>query len=102
MNLPVAGGGYLRMLPGWYTHAGVNRARKEGIPVINYVHPWEFDPEQPRLAGGWKSRMRHYTNLKKMADRFRDLLRMESFGPFCDSSLAEQATAYQLIPEGAQ
>ena len=95
-NLPVAGGGYLRMLPYWYTHAGVNRVWKEGLPVISYVHPWEFDPDQPRLAGRFRSRLRHYTNLNKTASRFGKLIRLGEFGPFRDSRLCDGAQPFLL------
>jgi polysaccharide deacetylase family protein (PEP-CTERM system associated) len=85
-NLPVGGGGYLRMLPSWYTRLGVRRAWREGITVITYVHPWEIDPEQPRVAASLKSRFRHYTNLEKTKRRLSDLLAMGSFSPFCRSN----------------
>jgi polysaccharide deacetylase family protein (PEP-CTERM system associated) len=91
-NLPVGGGGYLRMLPYWYTQFGIARLDAESIPLIVYVHPWEVDPEQPRLAGPWKSRLRHYTNLKGMETRLRRLLRTNA--PFCafrDSGLEQMA-----------
>jgi hypothetical protein len=70
-NWPCAGGGYFRLLPyaAWrYALAAVNR--REQRPGIFYLHPWEIDPGQPRVAGcGWKSRVRHYTNLNRMADK---------------------------------
>jgi polysaccharide deacetylase family protein (PEP-CTERM system associated) len=88
-NLPVAGGGYLRLFPFWYTKVGVRRARREGLPVISYIHPWEVDPEQPRLAAGWKSRLRHYTNLGRTRDRLTRLLRLEEFTSFRESGWAE-------------
>ncbi len=53
-NLPVAGGGYLRLLPFAYTQAGVERAWRDRLTVISYVHPWELDPDQPRLNGSWR------------------------------------------------
>jgi hypothetical protein len=96
-NLPVGGGGYLRLFPYWYTKAGVRQVWKEGLPVISYIHPWEFDPEQPRLPGGLKSRIRHYTNLNKTASRLNDLILLGSFGPFRDSRLAEDAQPYCLV-----
>lgn len=80
-NMPVAGGGYLRLLPSWYTRFGLSRLRPESIPLIVYLHPWEIDPQQPRIQAGWKSRMRHYTNLASMESRFRRLLKHN--GPFC-------------------
>jgi polysaccharide deacetylase family protein (PEP-CTERM system associated) len=96
-NFPVGGGGYLRMLPYWYTKAGVQRAWKEGLPVVSYIHPWEFDPEQPRLPGGFKSRLRHYTNLSKTASRLKDLMGLGDFGPFRDSRIAEGAQASKIV-----
>src|SRR5215213_5392972 len=59
-NLPVGGGGYLRLLPFWYTRLGYRRARAENLPLIAYVHPWEVDPGQPRLPGRPQSLFRHY------------------------------------------
>jgi polysaccharide deacetylase family protein (PEP-CTERM system associated) len=75
-NWPCSGGGYFRLLPSTLYRAGlaqVNRA--EGRPGIFYFHPWEIDPQQPRIAGvGWKSRLRHYTNLSGMAARIDRVL----------------------------
>lgn len=95
-NLPVGGGGYLRILPFWYTRMGLQRARAEGLPAIAYVHPWELDPEQPVLPGRWKSRLRHYTNLHKTAGRLRKLLNSAPFCPFGQSRLAEGAQTAAL------
>jgi len=77
-NFPVGGGGYLRIPPLWYTRFGIRRLRKESVPLIAYVHPWEIDPEQPRIAASLKSRFRHYTNLNKMESRLRAVLRYNS------------------------
>ncbi len=76
-NLPCAGGGYFRLLPYTLFRLGlthVNRAERR--PAVFYFHPWEIDPGQPRISGcGWKSRLRHYTNLARMDARVRRLLR---------------------------
>lgn len=85
MNFPVGGGGYLRMLPYWYTRLGVRRALADGVPLITYIHPWEIDPGQPRLPGRLKSRLRHYHNLDKTAARLRKLVQNARFTPFRDS-----------------
>jgi polysaccharide deacetylase family protein (PEP-CTERM system associated) len=90
-NLPVAGGGYLRLLPWWYTRVGMRRARQEGLPVIAYVHPWEIDPEQPRLNGRFSSRLRHYTNLGKVYGRLGRMLGGGTFTSFRNSGLADIA-----------
>ncbi len=66
LRLPVAGGGYFRLYPYNLTRAGlrqINRRRQQ--PFIFYLHPWEVDPDQPRVAAGWLSRFRHYNNLDK-------------------------------------
>jgi polysaccharide deacetylase family protein (PEP-CTERM system associated) len=90
-NLPIGGGGYLRILPMWYTKLGVRRANEQGVPLIAYVHPWEIDPEQPRLRGRVTSRLRHYTNLGRTQDRLQQLLATGGFRSFRDSNLAEAA-----------
>ena len=81
-NLPCAGGGYFRLLPYWLFRAGLHRVnRVEGRPGVFYFHPWEVDPAQPRVAGaGWKSRLRHYTNLDRMSGRLDRLLRDFAWG----------------------
>lgn len=90
-NFPVGGGGYLRLLPFWYTRLGALRAAAENVPLIAYVHPWEVDPDQPRLPGRPRSRLRHYTNLSRMHARLDALLRLGTFTSFAKSGLAEGA-----------
>lgn len=48
-NLPVGGGGYLRHSPYWYSRAMIRRLNAIGRPAVVYIHPWEFDPDPPRL-----------------------------------------------------
>jgi len=80
-RLPVAGGGYFRLLPYWVTHWGLSSInRHERRPFIFYLHPWEIDPEQPRVAASSLSRFRHYTNLGKCEERLRRLLGDFQFG----------------------
>ncbi len=76
-NLPCAGGGYFRLLPYPLYRAGLRRVnRADRQPGIFYFHPWELDPDQPRIAGcALKSRIRHYTNLHRMRPRLWRLLR---------------------------
>ena len=91
-NLPVAGGGSLRILPMWYTRWALRRIRqREGRPAVVYLHPWELDPEQPRLSGTLKAKLRHYLNLGRMDRRVRELLRTGQFVPlrsFLENHLA--------------
>src|SRR5690606_14841523 len=78
--VPVAGGGYFRLLPYWFTKWALGSiTRTENVPFIFYLHPWEIDPEQPRFNASWLSRFRHYTNLEVCEDRLRRLLRDFSF-----------------------
>ena len=81
-NLPVAGGGYFRILPYAWTRWGIDRLnRRERRPAIFYLHPWEIDPKQPRLQAGFLSRFRHYRNLDLTETRLRQLLGDFKFGP---------------------
>jgi polysaccharide deacetylase family protein (PEP-CTERM system associated) len=96
-NLPVAGGGYLRLLPLWYTTLGRHISRNEGLPLILYIHPWEIDPEQPRLAGRARSRLRHYTNLGGAYSRLKTLISQHQHRAFGDGeSLARGAETVDL------
>jgi polysaccharide deacetylase family protein (PEP-CTERM system associated) len=80
-RLPVAGGGYFRLLPYWLSRWGLASInRRESQPFIFYLHPWEVDPEQPRVSASWLSRFRHYTNLGKCEERLRRLLGEFRFG----------------------
>lgn len=76
-NWPCSGGGYFRLLPTILYYRGLSRVNKtEQRPGIFYFHPWEVDPGQPRVANArWKSRVRHYTNLTRMAPALDRLLR---------------------------
>lgn len=81
VNLPIAGGGYFRILPYAWTRWGISRVnRVEQQGAVFYLHPWEIDPEQPRLSAGLLGRFRHYRNLHKTESRLRALLTDFSFG----------------------
>ena len=80
-RLPLAGGGYFRLLPYWFSRWGLASINgREGRPFIFYLHPWEIDPAQPRVSASWLSTFRHYTNLGKCEERLRRLLREFRFG----------------------
>ncbi len=81
INIPVAGGGYLRFFPYGFTRLAIRHLNEtEYQPAVVYLHPWEIDPEQPRIRAKAKSRFRHYINLKKTEDRLRALLQDFAFG----------------------
>lgn len=66
MRLPIAGGGYLRLLPSGIIRRGIASInQRECQPAVLYFHPWEIDPGQPRIKAGMKSRFRHYLNLER-------------------------------------
>jgi polysaccharide deacetylase family protein (PEP-CTERM system associated) len=80
-NLPMGGGGYFRLLPYAWTRRGIRHLNEqEGRPAIFYLHPWEVDPQQPRLNASALSRFRHYRNLDQTEPRLRRLLADFRFG----------------------
>ena len=82
---PIGGGGYLRLLPYRYTAAGIRRVnREEGEPVCIYFHPWEIDPDQPRLATGLIARARTYLGVRGMIGKLERLMRDFSFSSIGD------------------
>lgn len=75
-TLPCGGGGYFRLLPYRLFRSGLKRVNAvDGQPGVFYFHPWEIDPDQPRIGhAGFKSRFRHYLNLGRMERRLTRLL----------------------------
>ena len=76
-RLAAGGGGFFRLLPYGFSRWAVRQVNgRERRPAIIYFHPWEIDPDQPRVAGApLRSRLRHYSNLSVMADKLRRLTR---------------------------
>lgn len=74
MRLPVAGGGYFRLFPYPILRELLKRVEKSGHPLVMYLHPWELDPDQPKMQGSYLSMFRHYNNLHKTAGRLHSLL----------------------------
>ena len=72
-DFPVGGGGWLRHYPFQITRWGMRRVNAEGRPALVYLHPWELDPDQPRLNGSLLPRFLHYRNLDKTAGRLQAL-----------------------------
>lgn len=84
-RLPIAGGGYLRLLPVQLIRWGLSRInQREGKPAVLYLHPWEIDPGQPRIKAGFKSSFRHYNNLSRTEGKLRYLLEGLSWGPMVE------------------
>lgn len=80
-RLPIAGGGYLRLLPAELIRRGIVKInQQERQSAVLYFHPWEIDPDQPRIKAGFKSRFRHYLNLDKTEGKLRHLIGNLPFG----------------------
>ena len=71
----IGGGGYFRLYPYWLSKRRIQKyLATEEQPYSFYFHPWEIDPEQPRVEGaGFKSKVRHYINLSKMESKLIQL-----------------------------
>ena len=89
-RLPCTGGGYFRLYPYRLSETLVRRCNDEGRPAIFYAHPWEFDPEQPRMPLSPVKRFRHYNNLSRTLsrlDRLLDAFEWEPIGSFVNREL---------------
>jgi polysaccharide deacetylase family protein (PEP-CTERM system associated) len=70
VRLPVGGGGYFRLYPYWLTRLLLKGMNRRGRGFVFYCHPWEFDPDQPRVDNASRlSKFRHYNNLAKFRGR---------------------------------
>jgi polysaccharide deacetylase family protein (PEP-CTERM system associated) len=78
-RIPAAGGGYLRQLPLGVIRRAFRQSEERGEPGMFYIHPWEVDPEQPRLPVGWLTRIRHYRGLEHTMARLERLLGLFRF-----------------------
>lgn len=74
IGLPLAGGGYFRLFPYMYFRLFLRRLNTQGHRFTFYLHPWEFDPEQPRIKVPLWYRFRHYVNLSKTSGALARLL----------------------------
>ncbi len=93
-RIPCAGGGYFRLYPYPLFRWLMQQASKQlQQPSVFYLHPWEIDPEQPRIAGAsLKSRFRHYINLHKTEPRFIRLLQDFNWGRMIDLKIVQMAS----------
>ncbi len=97
-KFPVGGGGYLRLLPWAMSSYLLKGVRNQGRPLNVYIHPWEFDPDQPRIAASLKSRFRHYQNLKTTSRKITNMLKtfqlttMSDVLSSCGLDIKEKAT----------
>lgn len=100
-RIPISGGGYFRLFPYWFTRNCIRSVNGgEKLPVIFYLHPWEIDPEQPRVESSLLSRFRHYNNLDKCYSRLSSLLDDFEFTTAQDyvSTMAADAESRKSVP----
>ncbi len=85
VNFPIAGGGYFRLFPYALISRGLRSInRLERQPALIYLHPWEIDPDQPRVHAGAAARFRQYVNLHKTEARLSRLMQDFTFGTLLD------------------
>jgi polysaccharide deacetylase family protein (PEP-CTERM system associated) len=80
-RMAIAGGGWLRHFPYWFTRWGIQRLNRLRLPAMVYFHPWELSPDIPRVKLGLKNRFRQYGNLAVMERKIDRLLNEFDFGP---------------------
>ena len=101
-RVAAGGGGFFRVLPYGFSRWAIRQVnRAEGRPAVFYFHPWEVDPDQPRVAQApLRSRFRHYTGLAKMAGKLRDLVHEFRWGRMDMIAHREAARAGELpVPD---
>ncbi len=82
-TLAAGGGGFFRLLPYAFSTWAIRQVNAAGVPASFYFHPWEIDPEQPRVKNApLRSKLRHYPNLDKMADKLRKLTKQFAWGRY--------------------
>jgi polysaccharide deacetylase family protein (PEP-CTERM system associated) len=75
-RVPWGGGGYFRLIPYPVFRGGIKRILASGQPYVFYIHPWEIDPDQPRVTGlSRTARFRHYNGLGSAEARVQSLVR---------------------------
>jgi polysaccharide deacetylase family protein (PEP-CTERM system associated) len=92
--LPAGGGAYFRHLPYGVVERALRSAEDRRVPATFYIHPWEVDPDQPRLPVSWRTRVRHYGGLRRTVPRLRRLL-----GGFRFRAIAHTLSLEERLPK---
>lgn len=97
-RLAAGGGGFFRVLPYGFSRWAIRQVnRRAGQPAVFYFHPWEIDPDQPRVPNApLRSKLRHYTNLGAMAGKLKKMLREFHWGRMDALAAAEADAALRL------
>lgn len=83
-NYPIGGGGYFRLFPYALTKWGITQVNDEGQPAVIYIHPWEIDPEQPRLPASMTTHFRHHVGMNTTIEKLTKVIDDFAFGPIRD------------------
>ncbi len=83
-HIPFSGGLPLRLVPYFYIVSAINGLNRRGVPALAYIHPWEFDNEQPHIELPVSRRFMHYFNIGVTPRKIEGLLRHFSFAPVCE------------------
>jgi polysaccharide deacetylase family protein (PEP-CTERM system associated) len=101
VNLPFAGGGYLRLLP-WFTYRGLCRwAQRQSVPVVVYLHPWELDDYRPETNLSWLGKMRSQGGQESMPRKLEAILaagRFQTLGKYVSARLAAGDLPQRSLP----
>jgi polysaccharide deacetylase family protein (PEP-CTERM system associated) len=89
-SISAAGGAYFRCLPYAVVSRALRAAEERGVPGTFYIHPWELDVAQPRLAAPFLTRIRHYSGLGRTTGRIHNLLRDFKFKPISATAVANR------------
>jgi polysaccharide deacetylase family protein (PEP-CTERM system associated) len=92
--LPWGGGAYFRLLPYRFFRHGVQSILKKDGAYVLYIHPWELDPEQPRIDNAsYSNKFKHYTNISQTGNKLKKLINELSYCQFitCSQYLSESA-----------
>lgn len=103
-RLAAGGGGFFRVLPYAFSRWAIRQVnRVEERPAVFYFHPWEVDPDQPRVGNApIKSKLRHYTNLHKMAPKLRELIHEFAWGRMDALARRQAIGAPDLVLENVE
>ena len=88
LRLPAAGGAYFRLFPYSVVRTALRQCERRGVPGTFYIHPWEVDPDQPRVDVSWATRVRHYGGLRRTQARLARLLDEFQFAPIRETMVA--------------
>ena len=97
--LPASGGGYFRHLPYAITHDAFARLTRRGTPGVFYIHPWELDAGQPRVNAPLRTRLRHYTGIRRAETRLDRLLSEFAFTSVRRHPMLGFAGGVSIAPE---